>query len=180
MNIETIWEEYRADIKAFLHSRVSNCDDVDDLLQDIWLKAYKNIHTVKSEKSIKSWLFQITNHIIIDFYRKNGKLLNFYVEDIYLGENNIDTIQSLSYCVNIFIKALPKETAELLIAIDIKGQSQKQYASNIGINYSTIKSRVQKGRIQLRKKFEDCCYLYFDQYGNIIDFEPKSKDCPKC
>ena len=59
MNIKTIWEEYRADIKAFLYSRVSNFDDVDNLLQDIWIKAHKNIHTVKSEKSIKSSTFAL-------------------------------------------------------------------------------------------------------------------------
>lgn len=180
MNIETIWKEYRADIKAFLHSKVANYDDVDDLLQDILLKAYKNIDNIKSESCIKPWLFQIANHMIIDFYRKKGKPREWHVGDIYWHEESIGAIQTLSFCVFPFMKALPKEIAELLIAIDIHGQSQKEYASNLGINYSTVKSRVQKARRQLRKLFEDCCYLSFDQYGSLIDFDPKSKDCEKC
>ncbi|MEM9273389.1 MAG: RNA polymerase sigma factor SigZ [Cyanobacteria bacterium P01_F01_bin.143] len=180
MDIENIWEEYRADILAFLHSRVANADDVDDLLQDILIKAYKKIHTVKSERSVKSWLFQIANHTIIDFYRKKNKSWALEIEDLGLSEDSFDTMEELSHCVKLLIDWLPKKTAELIIAIDIQGQSQKEYASNLDLNYSTVKSQVQKGRKQLRKQFEDCCYLSFDQYGSVIDFEPKSQDCPKC
>jgi len=180
MNIERVWEEYRVDIKVFLHSRVANSDDVDDLLQDIVIKAHNKIHTVKSERSIKSWLFQIANRTIIDFYRKKNKSWTLEIEDLWLSEDSFDTMQELSHCVNPLMNCLPKKTAELLVAIDIQGQSQKEYASNLDLNYSTVKSQVQKGRRQLRQLFEDCCDLSFDQYGSVIDFEPKSKDCPKC
>ena len=67
MNIEEIWQEYRAAIKRFLHSKVSNEADVEDLLQEILIKTYSNLHTVKEQASIKAWLFQIANHVIIDF-----------------------------------------------------------------------------------------------------------------
>ena len=180
MNIENIWKKYQAAIKAFLHSRISNFDDVDDLLQDISIKAYKNIHTVKSERSIKSWLFQIANHTVIDFHRRKNNLYEINVEDLWFHKDNVDAIQALSCCVEPFIMDLPQEIAEMLIAIDIQGQSQKDYANHLGMNYSTVKSRVQKGGRQLRKLFEDCCHLSFDRHGNLIDFEPKSNDCKQC
>lgn len=44
MNAEAIWQEYQMSLKAFLHKNVANPDDVDDLLQDILLKSYQNLH----------------------------------------------------------------------------------------------------------------------------------------
>jgi RNA polymerase sigma-70 factor (ECF subfamily) len=180
MDIERVWKEYNTDVKAFLYSRVSNCDDVDDLLQDIFIKACQNIHTLNSQKNIKPWLFQIASHTIIDFYRKKSKLRKLLVEGIELQEESLEPISELSHCVIPLIQDLPHETAELLLAIDIEGQSQKDYAANLGLNYSTLKSRVQRGRNQLRNLFEDCCHLTFDQYGGVVDFEPQSQHCQKC
>ncbi len=48
MNIEFVWKEYQAAIRAFLHSRVSDADDVDDLLQDILIKPTKTCMRLKS------------------------------------------------------------------------------------------------------------------------------------
>ncbi|MEH6577820.1 MAG: RNA polymerase sigma factor SigZ [Amphritea sp.] len=185
MNIEDVWAEYRASLKAFLHSKVSDPDEVDDLLQDILIKTYGNLHTLKSASSVKSWLFQIANNVIIDFYRKRAKSRELSTGDIsadnlWYGETNPDIRQALSRCVEPFIDALPYETGELLTAIDLHGQSQKDYAGELGISYSTLKSRVQKGRSLLRDLFDECCHFSLDQHGNLIDYDTKTKNCKKC
>lgn len=180
IKIEHVWDEYRTAIKAFLHSKVSNPDDVDDLLQDILIKTYKNLHTVKSESSMKSWLFQIANHAIIDFYRKKGNSSKVNADDLWFDEGDTDIQNDLLQCIDPFINSLPKENAELITSIDMQGQSQKDYAKELGVSYSTLKSRVQKSRHQLRELFEDCCHLTLDHRGNVIDCDSKSSGCNKC
>lgn len=180
MNIETVWSEYRASLKSFLHTRVSNTADVDDLLQEILIKTHKNLHSVKSEGSLKSWLFQIANHAIIDFYRKKGKPHELSADDLWYEEDVPEAEQSLARCITPFINALPDESARLLTAIDLNGESQKAYADALGISYSTLKSRVQKSRRLLRGLFNDCCELSLDRNGNIVDFDAKSGRCKKC
>ncbi len=180
MNIEHIWAEYKTGLKAFLHSRVSNPSDVDDLLQNILLKTHNNLHTVKSQTSIKSWLYQIANHSIIDFYRERSKRQDLDVEDMWYQEEDADIKQSLALCVEPFIKALPEEEADLLTSVDLNGRSQRDVAEAIGVSYSTLKSRVQKARVNLRGLFETCCHFSVDSKGNIMDFEPKSKNCKRC
>ena len=180
MNFEQIWSEYRASLKSFLHSKVSSPEEVDDLLQEIMIKIYENLSTVKSESSLKSWLFQVANHTIIDFYRKGAKLSKLQHEEFWYSEKNYEVKESLSQCVIPFINALSIESAELLKAIDLKGQSQVSYAQEHGISYSTLKSRVQKARRELRVLFEDCCHFTFDSRGNIADFEEKSRGCEYC
>ena len=182
MDIEEIWSQYQSNIKSFLYSRIPTPEDVDDLHQDVFIKTYRNLHTIKSEKSIKSWLFQTANNSVIDFYRKKGKLneLEGFDDGHWSSENSASVLQELSGCLKPFIAALPEGQASLLTAIEINGQSQKEYAETHGISYSTLKSRVQKARAELRKVFETCCQFTFDQQGNVLEYMEKSDYCKDC
>lgn len=180
MTFEKTWLQYQTNLKMFLHSRVSDPDDVDDLLQDIMIKIYENYHSVKSEANVKSWLFQVSYNTIIDYYRKKRKAKKMSASDLWYEDTKLDPLTGLAKCISPFISALPRECAKLLTDIDINGQSQKEYAVKLGVSYSTLKSRVQKGRKQLRKLFVDCCHLSTDMQGNIIDYEPKLDHCDEC
>ncbi|MCK8044191.1 RNA polymerase sigma factor SigZ [Shewanella sp. 1CM18E] len=180
MNIETVWQEYRNKIKAFLHAKVSNPDDVDDLLQEILIKTFDNLHSVQSEAKIKSWLYQVANNAIIDFYRKRGRASLIEGEELWYEQSEQSTEQALSRCIEPFINALPEDSSALLTAIDLHGQSQKDYAAEHGISYSTLKSRVQKSRERLRGLYEECCHLSLDKQGNVVEFDPKNGNCKGC
>ena len=180
IQIEHIWAEYQSALKGFLHAKISNADDVDDLLQEILLKTHSNLHTLRSTASIKPWLFQVANHAIIDFYRKKSKPTDLRAEDLWYEDNEVDLQRQLAKCMVPLINSLPRDNAELLTNIDIDGLSQKEHAKNMGISYSTLKSRVQKSRSQLRDLFEDCCHLSFDRHGNVLDCDSKSGRCDTC
>ena len=180
MNVEMIWQEYQVSLRAFLHRNVSNSADVDDLLQEILIKVYQKLSSVKESKKIKSWLFQIANHTIIDFYRKRARQYSLSEEELWYHDDDPQLFDQLSACVAPFIHALPEEQAELLIAIEMNGVSQKEYAKQSGINYSTLKSRVQKGRQSLFSLFNECCALSLDGKGNLVAVERKSKTCSCC
>ena len=184
MNIETVWSEYRSGLKAFLHSKVSDPDEVDDLLQDILIKTYNNLHTVRSQKSVKSWLFQIANHAIIDFYRKRGREPlpegeTLWYEESQGAHQEPGIQQELSGCLQPFIQALSEESAHLLSEIDLMEKPQKAYAQEHNIHYSTLKSRVQKARGELKELFESCCHLTLDKDGNVADCVLKDH-CTAC
>ena len=58
MKIEDIWLEYRAALKSFLHSKISNEADVDDLLQDILIKTQTTSIQSKPKKALKLGYFK--------------------------------------------------------------------------------------------------------------------------
>jgi len=180
MNIEYIWLEYRVALKRFLHAKISNEADVEDLLQDILIKTYNNLGAVKKQHSVKSWLFQIANNTIIDYYRKKGRDQDVNIEVDWALEEPQNIKVELANCIAPFISALPEEHAKLLTAIDIHNQSQKEYAEQLEISYSTLKSRVQKSRVLLKKVFNDCCYFKIDKTGNVYEYNLKSKRCNDC
>jgi len=122
----------------------------------------------------------VANNAIIDFYRKRARARDIDASDLWYSVDDASIEEELSQCVEPFIKALPEDTAQLITAIDLEGQSQKEYAAEHGISYSTLKSRVQKGRTQLRALFDNCCQFKLDKSGNLIDYDPKSRDCGDC
>ncbi|MFV8463600.1 RNA polymerase sigma factor SigZ [Vibrio campbellii] len=186
LNLEQVWAEYQQTLKAFLHSKVSNNADVEDLLQEILIKTFQNLHKVQDASSVKSWLFQLANNTIIDFYRKHARQQRdskIDADDLWFADldHNEEFKQKLSLCIEPFIQALPEQSASLLLAVDIKGQSQKALAEEQNVSYSTIKSRVQKSRGDLKNLFEQCCNLSLDKQGNVIDCELKPESgCGNC
>ncbi|QDG79709.1 RNA polymerase sigma factor SigZ [Labrenzia sp. PHM005] len=180
MTLEDVWNGYRGQLKAFLHSRVSNPADVDDLLQEISIKVFAGLKSLKHESKLQSWLYQTAQNAIVDHYRRDGRGKDLAAEDLWYDKDETTVRQQLEGCIRPFIAALPEETAQLLTAIDLNGQPQKAYAAEHGLGYSTLKSRVQTARSSLRGLFEDCCRMSLDANGNIADYSPKGGSCKNC
>ena len=184
MKIEKIWQAYSNNLKQYLEARLYNKADVDDLLQEILIKTHKQINTLETNEKLLPWLYKITQHTLIDHYRKKAKQSEHpREEDLWYSEQGDkqgqQTELTMSTCVLPFVEQLPESTAYLIKSIDIEGRSQKELAAELSISYSGLKSRVQRGRKALRLLFESCCHLEFDRYGNVIDYEPKTKHCQR-
>jgi RNA polymerase sigma-70 factor (ECF subfamily) len=70
MEFQKLWQQYKDPLQQFLRSRVKNSADVDDLLQEVLIKAYHHLHTIKETEKVISWLFQIARNTVIDYYRE--------------------------------------------------------------------------------------------------------------
>ncbi|USD67771.1 sigma-70 family RNA polymerase sigma factor [Vibrio sp. SCSIO 43136] len=179
MNIESVWLTYQTNLRAFLSSKLESPADVDDVLQEVLIKTYQNLDQLKDSAKLKSWLFQIANHALMDHFRNqkpSDELSDFHTEEPV----TLATIDQLTDCVIPFIEALPEQDANLLKAIEISGVSQKQYALENNIKYSTLKSRVKKSRQTLHQLFNQCCSFSVDHQGNLSDITPKKSKCAGC
>lgn len=180
MNIEDVWQAYSNSLRVMLRSKISDPDDVEDLLQEILIKTHRNIGTLRAQDKLKPWLFQMANHTVIDFYRKRGKAQSIDADDLWYAQDQPDVEQQLSDCILPFVQSLPPKTAALLQAIDIEGRSQKDYAAELGMSYSALKSRVQRGRLKLRETFEQCFHLELDRQGRVVEYRVKPGQCGGC
>lgn len=179
ISTDQIWAEYRSALKGFLHKRISNPADVDDLLQDILLKTHTHLDELQSADSIRGWLFAVARNATIDHYRKQGRALPD-ANDLWYADEDLDPQAEFEPCLRPFIAGLPEDQAALLTAIDLDGQSQRDYAAATGISYSTLKSRVQSARKALRGQFDRCCALTLDANGGVIDYTRREKNCGPC
>src|SRR5574340_493285 len=66
---ETVWEGFHGRLKQFILRRVSDEQNAEDILQDVFLKVHLHIDTLRDEQRLESWLYQITRNAITDYYR---------------------------------------------------------------------------------------------------------------
>ena len=70
---------------------------------------------------------------------------------------------------------------EAITLVELEGRTAKEAAEMVGISVSGMKSRVQRGRAQLRELFERCCEIALDARGKPTDFTPRAQpSCKTC
>ena len=72
------------------------------------------------------------------------------------------------------ISTLPEPYREALVLTEFEGLTQKQMAARLGTSLSGAKSRVQRGREQLKQMLLERCEFEFDRLGRIIDCKPRT------
>ena len=186
MEFKQLWQEYRHQLRNFLLSKVKNPSDVDDLLQEILIKTYQKLNTVKEADKFSAWLFQIARNTLTDYYRKSHRDTSHQqiVEKAIFTDEESEQYEQvrreLTKCIRPFLQQLPPKYRDAIEAVDLQGMSQKALAIELQLSHSAIKSRVQRARHMLRELFHECCHYQLDVRGNLVDFESKSANCSSC
>jgi RNA polymerase sigma-70 factor (ECF subfamily) len=81
----------------------------------------------------------------------------------------------------MFVAQLATPYREAVTLVELEGLTMREAADMVGISVSGMKSRVQRGREQLRKLFDDCCEIALDVRGKPTEFVPRSHpSCKTC
>ncbi len=175
MTTQSFAEQYNA-LYHYVLKRIGSADDAQDLVQDVFVKLSKT----KLDKigNLKSWLFAVTRNAIIDYYRTKRKEINV-LEDNFIEELQDENraVSELSSCIVPFIENLPEDYRTLIMLSEIEGYSQKEIAEQLGMNYVTVRSKVQRGRAKLKEMFLACCSIEQSGKGSIVGFENRNNCC---
>jgi RNA polymerase sigma-70 factor, ECF subfamily len=72
------------------------------------------------------------------------------------------------------LRRLPPTRREAITLGDLEGVNQMEAAKRVGVSVSGMKSRVQRGRKQLRAVLEECCRIEFDRRGAIVAYDRRA------
>ena len=172
-----VWQEHKSRLRGYIAKRVPDKDVVDDILQDVYLKAHTNLSRVKSKGSVTSWLFRIASNTIADHYRSQ-KPWDELPDELAASAPEDDYVSELATCLQPLIAELPEIYQSALMLSEIEGLPQKMVADHLGITLSGAKSRVQRGREKLRGRLLECCDIEIGRNG-ITGYEPRDENC-KC
>ncbi|MEA5459443.1 RNA polymerase sigma factor SigZ [Arcicella sp. LKC2W] len=176
-----IWLKFSHPVKDYIRKQTQNADITDDLLQDVFIKIHQNLHLLREEERVAGWVFQIARNTVLNYFRskkrqlEDNELTDIEKEDEPFKENNFN--EMVGIWLKEFKKDLDPKYQEALQLVDIEGISQVELAHRLGISVSGAKSRVQRGREQLKQKLIDCCPVKTDQYGNILEIQTKTGEC---
>lgn len=166
---EQIWKEFNGQLLSFLKTKINDFEIAKDILQDVFIKVHQKIDTIKEKEKIDNWIYKITKNAIIDYYRRKKLRTTSYLNREIFKDIDLEN-SSFTKCLMPFIKQLSDKEQDVLIKTSFENISQKKYANLNNLSYSTTKSRVQRAKKKLKKKFSDCCKVKADKYGNIVSY----------
>jgi RNA polymerase sigma-70 factor, ECF subfamily len=176
--LETAWTDVASKLRGYIRTRVRDHAAAEDILQDVFLKAHTRIAQLQSQEKLEGWLFLIARNAVADHFRKSKPHEELPAElATEAPEAELESACGLREAFRRMIDGLPAPYGQALTLTEFDGLTQKQLAERLGISLSGAKSRVQRGREQLKKALLDCCQLEFDRRGQIIDCTPKQADC---
>lgn len=154
------YRELERRLKHYVRKRVSHPDDVDDLVQDIFVKAVRTWRDKEAPRNLVAWLFTAARTTVIDHYRKRKiPIGDTELEKIPLQMADDDFRAELSDCLVPIIQKMDDKYRDALMATDIFGQSLAAAAENQNLSLSAMKSRVLRGRNRLKAALQQCCII---------------------
>jgi RNA polymerase sigma-70 factor, ECF subfamily len=141
---------------------VGRVDEAEDVTQEIFVKVYRSLHSFRpSDGSFPAWLMTVARHHAIDRYRRRrderlrvaddpSALATFPSPD----EGPLRSLEreERKQLVHGGLRSLPPTLREPLILCDLEGLSHEEAAASLDIPVGTVKSRLNRGRLELAKR----------------------------
>jgi len=174
MTTEELWENYAWVLRVYIAQRLEGAA-VDDILQQVFLRAHKKKDMLRDPNAIKSWLYRIAQHAIIDRYRKEWRSLQ--ADDSYresLEEEKSDSrhatmMNNISSCLLPMIDDLDEQSRKIMKLSLEWSMNYKQIAQECWLSEANIKVIVHRAKKKLKNMYSQCCYEYRDEKGRLID-----------
>ena len=146
-----------------LSYRFSNIrEDAEDLTQEILLRVYRNLKSYRSEAgSLKNWILRVGRNLIIDSHRRQRRqprsagseeleMMNIRDETAPNPQRSVERREAARFLMS-GIQSLSFELREAVILRDLEGMAYNEIADLLSVPEGTVKSRINRGRIELTR-----------------------------
>ncbi len=181
LDANAVWHAFYEPLSAFIRKRTPSTSDADDVLQQVFTRIQRSAASGAEIRHVSGWVHTIARNAITDFYRATSS--DAARDESYRHEVNDreeasddddDAAAELSQCVRPFLAQLPEEQRQALELTDLGTLSQTAAARQLGLSTSGMKSRVQRGRANLRTLIAGCCRIELDGRSKVIDYERRA------
>ena len=162
-------DKYRASVYALAYSKLGNFHDAEDVTQEVFLKAYQKLRTLKQWDRFLAWLYAITSNLCKDFSRsRSNRPDTEYVADQkreHLEKRSMDSYHETEVYQSLHetLAALPEIHQQVLTLHYLGGMSYREIAQFLGISPHAIAMRLSRARSKLKTEILTMMKTSFDQ-----------------
>jgi RNA polymerase sigma-70 factor (ECF subfamily) len=157
-DLEAAWSRFGDQLRRWLERRVRQPADAEDVLQQVFLKMAASPPTGVPEEQIGAWLFRVARNALVDAGRRaRVRSADSLAAAEPAANEEPAARRSITRCLEPMLGTLPEPYAVAVREADFQGRSQRELAAELGLTYSALKSRVQRGRRMLRDNLVACC-----------------------
>ena len=152
-------ERYQERVRSLIFSIFHDSGMVDDLAQEVFIKAYEALPSFRLDSSFYTWIYRIAVNKSRDEMRRR-KVRRFLSFQTLVDEANKELVAKMSVppeerdakeIVSLGLQALPEKFRSAIILKDIEGLSYEEIAEVLQCELGTVKSRLSRARSMLRK-----------------------------
>ena len=157
------WEQivrlHRRKVFNVAYKFVGKHDEAEDLTQDIFLKIFKALKTFDRRANFQTWIISISRNLCIDHYRSVRKERQTIARDVDSNDLQPATPdrgpyaqaehQDLRAQLRQALETLPITLRTAVVLRDLQELSYQEIAERLGLPEGTVKSRINRGRIEL-------------------------------
>lgn len=176
-SVLALWSQHEAELRRWLYARAPLKAEVDDLLQEVFIKTLRQGERLWLVAQPRAWLFEVTRNTLIDRLRCGPGHLPL-PDDLEQwpapveAEPLVDTLAQA--CLPRVLSELDPHDREAIELCDLQGMAQADFARLKKLSLPAAKSRVQRARRRMREHMSTACQLSFDAAGRVDDFVPRA------
>lgn len=160
---EEILKRYQIDVQRIAYYILRDYQDAEDLTQDIFIKAYKNLKRYDSQRSFRAWLFTIATRECLSFLRKRkwrDRFLKLFRREFaprHVPQPSAEKAWELNQIHSEFHQALlklPNRARLIFILRYVEEWDTVDIAQTLGLSQVTVRRQCQIARTHLKRTLE--------------------------
>ena len=162
---EQLVRDHQNRVFSLAFRMVNDREEAEDLAQEAFLKAWQGLPSFQGDSSFSTWIYRLTTNVCIDFLRKQKRRRDIEpVASLDDGDNPIpepsdpglDPHRQMeqaerSQVLSRGLRALPDHQRQILVMREISGLSYQEIGAALELDLGTVKSRIARARLALRK-----------------------------
>lgn len=144
-----LYDRYARMVHGILLARVPP-GEVDDLVQDVFLSALRQLAALRDDGAFGGWLAMIARNRAFDYHRRAREFTELPEDLPAAGRHSPDALAALEA-----IRALPETYRETLLMRLVEGMTGDEIAARTGLTPASVRVNLHRGMKQLRQKL-DC------------------------
>ncbi len=167
---DALVEKYTPKLYGLVYHMTSNREDTNDILQDVFAKAYRALKRFRGKSSFYTWIYSIATNMTLNFLKKRNRRRTMSLDDVDLAiENDREFIEvtsksdpvreanisELQQRLNMAMQKLSVDHRTVVTMFDIQAMPHAEIAKILGISEGTVRSRLFYAHRQLQAYLED-------------------------
>jgi RNA polymerase sigma factor (sigma-70 family) len=167
---DSLVRKYSSRLYGLVYNMTSNHEDTNDLLQDIFSKAYRSIKGFRGKSSFYTWLHTIATNMTINFLKKRSRSYRMSLDDMDSGVHNDPefieltsgpdarrevNLKELQQRLNEAMMKLSNDHRAVVTMFDIQGMPHAEIGKILGISEGTVRSRLFYAHRQLQNYLQE-------------------------
>lgn len=153
-------QRYQNKIFAYIYKIVNHKEEAEDIVQETFIKVYKNLNSFEADRKFSSWLYRISHNETINYLKKNKKVNALYYEGNDYLLNSLKTEKNLikelileedDQHLKNALEKLPIKYKEVIILKYLEEKSYEEIAQILHKPIATVGTLINRAKIQLKK-----------------------------